>query len=126
MADLRVSIQQAGANALATFLTTKLSSDIVIESRWPSPDRVKPSKIITIYPAGRRVDTPIDLRIISKENVGDHDVSAVWQLAACKQPFQMDVWATADVLRDDMMAQLDDALHSGESSLGGLFAPTPV
>lgn len=53
-------------------------------------------------------------------------VVTVWQIAACTQPVQLDVWADSDVERDDIMARLDTALNAGESALAGVYNPDPV
>lgn len=121
----RVTIQQAAANAFAVWLATQLP-DVEVEPQWPSADKRKPPKSISLVTAGRRRDTPIDLRVLSKTNVGDKQTKAVWQLAACTQPFQLDVWALTDVDRDDILARLDDILHSGDLSLTGVSNPMPV
>ena len=122
---MSVSIQQAAANAYAAWLRTKLP-DVVVEPRWPNPDKQKPPKSITLVMAGPRRDTPIDLRLLSKTNVGAAQTTAVWQVAACVQPFQMDIWTTQELLRDDVIARLDQILHSGDASLSGVYNPMPV
>ena len=122
---MSVSIQQAAANAFALWLASKLP-DVTVEPRWPSPDKKKPAKSITLVMAGRRRDTPIDLRTIAKTNVGATQVNAKWQVAACTQPFQLDVWATSDVARDDIIARLDSVLHADTASLIGAVLPMPV
>lgn len=76
--------------------------------------------------AGQRRDLPIDLRLLSKTNLGPTQTTAVWQVAACTQPFQLDVWASSDPARDDLLAQLDTLLHAAESSLSTSFCATPA
>lgn len=122
---MAVTIQQAAANAFTAWLSTKMPG-IPVEPRWPSPDKQKPQKSITLVTAGPRRDTPIDLRVLKKTNVGLKQTSAVWQVAACIQPVQLDVWATRDVDRDDLMAQLDTLLSCDASSLSGVYNPMPV
>jgi hypothetical protein len=124
--SLKVSIQQAAANAFATWLGSKLAPDVVVEPRWPSPDKRKNPRVVTVVMAGPRRDTPIDLRQLSATNVGATQKRTVWQVAACSQPFQLDVWAESDVELDDIVARLDEALHSGESSLASVFNPMLV
>lgn len=114
---MRTSVQQAAANAFAAWLATKIPG-VTIEPRWPSPDKKKPSKSISVVMAGRRRDTPIDLHQLKLTNVGAKEVDIVWQIAACTQPFQLDVWALTDVERDDLIARLDEVLHSDASALG--------
>ncbi len=122
---MAVTIQQAAANAFATWLQSKLP-DVPVEPRWPAADKQKPEKSITVVAAGRRRDTPIDLRLLKKTNVGNTQTRAVWQVAACIQPFQLDVWATKDVVRDDILARLDQFLHQGQASLLTSLAATPA
>ncbi len=122
---MAVSIQQAAANAFAAWLQTKLL-DVVVEPRWPAPDKVKPPKSITVVTAGRRRDIPIDLRLLKKTNEGPTQTRAVWQVAACTQPFQLDVWATKDIDRDDILARLDHWLHQDQASLSSSFVATPA
>src|SRR5262245_5154952 len=103
---MSVSIQQAAANAFATWLASQLPG-VVVEPRWPSPDKQKPSKSITLVMAGRRRDTPIDPYVLKKTNTGPTQTTAVWPIAACVQPFQLDIWTLSDIARDDLIAQLD-------------------
>ena len=124
---MRTTIQQAAANALAEYLG-QLLPDVVVEPRWPAPDKEKPPLSITVVTAGKRQDTPINLRLLSS-TIADPDlggISAVWQIAACTQPFQLDVWTRSDVERDDILARLDDILNAGESALTGVSNPDPV
>ncbi len=121
---MSVTIQQAAANAFAAKLATYLP-DVVVEPRWPASDKQKPPKSITIVMAGPRRDTPLDLRVIKQTNTGATQTTAVWQVSACVQPFQMDVWALSEVERDDVLARLDQFLHMGDTWLGS-FNPMPV
>lgn len=122
---MSVSIQQAAANAFAAWLASKLP-DVEVEPRWPAPDKRKPPKSITLVMAGSRRDTPLDPRVLKKTNTGATQTTATWQVAACSQPFQMDIWTTREVDRDDIIARLDQLLHSGDLSLSGVFNPMPV
>lgn len=120
-----VTIQQAAANAFAAWLASQLPG-VEVEPRWPAPNKKKPPKSITVTMAGRRRDTPLDPHLIKMTNQGSTQVRAVWQIAACTQPFQLDVWAQSEPARDDLLARLDELLHAGESSLASAFAPTGV
>ena len=122
---MRVTIQQAALNAYASWLGG-LMPDVTVTPRWAAADKQRPAKSITIIPAGRRIDEPLDLGIVSKTNVGPTQVTTQWLLAACQQPMQMDVWANTDVERDDILARLDDYLHAGTSSLASAVNPMPV
>lgn len=121
---MSVSIQQAAANAFATWLATKLPG-VAVEPRWPSPDKQKPSKSVTLVMAGPRLDTPIEPRMLSATNTGATQTTAVWQIKACSQPFQLDIWTTRESERDDLIARLDQCLSAGASSLAGAFNPNP-
>jgi hypothetical protein len=120
-----VSIQQAAANAFAAWLATELP-DVLVEPQWPAPDKEKVPKSITVVTAGRRIDTPIDLRLLQKTNLGQTQTTAIWQVSACTQPFQLDIWAESQAARDDIVARLDVSLSKGDSSLAGLFNAMPV
>jgi hypothetical protein len=116
---LKVTIQQAAANAAVVHLRNKFPSDLSIHARWPSKDF--PGKAITLITAGARQDRSIQPRILKQQNVGDTQTSAVWQIAECTQPFQLDVWATSWDERDDLMASLDEHLRSGAGPMGLTF-----
>lgn len=119
---MAVSIQQAAANALAAYLTTALSG-VVVEQRWPDPAKALPAKAVTILLSGRRKDQPIDYRAINVANVGGTQATSVWQFAFCEQDLQLDVWATSDVVRDDIIARLDTVLNAGQSQVSANADP---
>lgn len=110
-----ISIQQAAANASATFIQSKMP-DVAVSSRWPGKEF--PDKAITIIIAGSRRDQTQEPRILSKTNQGANETSVVWQVAEVTQPFQLDVWAKTYMARDDMMARLDRVLRAGYEPLG--------
>ncbi len=114
---MSASIQKAAENALAAFLSSKLSGVTVIAG-WPSHDKDLPQKALTVTAAGSRRDIPIERKILKQTNNGDTDVDAVWQIAACTQPFQLDIWTHSDFARDAIMADLDIYLNYGERGLG--------
>jgi hypothetical protein len=122
---LAVSIQQAGINAFAAYLQSKLP-DCKVENRWPAPDRKLVSKTITVIPAGSRKDDYLEPRILSKVNQGDSQTRVIYQVASCYQPMQLDVWCTGHLERDDLISRLDTFLRAGASSLTGAFSPDPV
>ncbi len=115
---MSVTIQQAASNSIAAFLKTKLANDVVVTSQWPSPSKALPAKAVSVITAGARRDTPIERRLLKKTNVGDTQVNSVWQIAACVQPFQLDVWAHSIFELDAIMADLDIYLNYGEKGLG--------
>ena len=113
---MATSIQQAALNSLATWLTSQISSGVEISARWPSPDRALPAKAITIIKAGNTFDTPIERNIINQvDSLLDNSTIATWQIRSRRQPLQLDVWATTEPDRDDLLAQLDSALNAAES-----------
>jgi len=115
---MSVSVQQSAANALKTFLESKMDAAIKISARWPSPDRDLPAKAITIVTSGARRDIPIERKLLKQTNNGAKNVDSVWQLAACTQPLQLDVWTHSDFERDAILADLDVYLNYGEKGLG--------
>lgn len=123
MIDLRVTIQQAAVNALFRRLMPRMP-DVKFSSRWPSPDRPL-EKSVTILLAGPRQTTPIDVRELGRVPVAvdNSKLDVVWQHKFCSQRLQVDVWATKDVERDDVLARLDDELNAGESTLTPLANP---
>lgn len=118
-----ISIQQAAINAFAAYLATKMT-DCEVEPRWPVRDFL--AKTISVVPAGSRKDDYLDPRILSNEVEGDTETRAIYQVAHCYQPLQLDVWDTSHLGRDDIMARLDGYLRAGSSSLTGVFNPDPV
>lgn len=51
----------------------------------------------------------------------------VWRIRACEQPVQLDVWATYEAHRDDIMARLEPALNaSAGETLGDATDDTPT
>lgn len=124
---LQVSIQQAAANAFATWLGSKLP-DCTVEPRWPAASKDLPAKAISIVTAGQRRDVPIDLQLLSADKTGQGATNtlAVWRPMVAYQPMQLDVWAQSDVARDDIIARLEPLLQSGQSQLAGVVNPDPV
>lgn len=123
---MAVSIQQASLNALATWISAQVGGDITVAPRWPSADRKLPPKAVTIIPAGKRIDTHLDVRMLKTvPQIDDLTTITTWQVKMCELPIQIDVWANTDPARDDILAQLDIALNAGEAALGG-FNPDPA
>ncbi len=114
---MSVSIQQAASNALAAFLKSKFT-DIEVTSSWASPDKALPEKAISIVTAGARRDTPVERKLLKATNDGALNTNAVWQIAACTQPYQLDVWAHSSFALDAIIADLDIYLNYGERGLG--------
>jgi hypothetical protein len=128
---MAVSIEQAAANALAAYLTAQLAG-VTCKAFWPNASQKLPPKAVTVVPVGRRrtVDHLGDfIRVVSFEDRpltddnGDPllddsgnqltDRIYTYAVSPIEQPFQLDVWATTDFDRDDIVARLDDALTLG-------------
>jgi hypothetical protein len=131
MADPQVSIQQAMANALVTYLGATLD-DVTCRSRWPDPSKNLPEKAITVVPIGRRQDQDVTGSFIRKLAVEELDPPDpylklyTFARSACIQPIQLDVWAIYDYDRDDIVARLDDALSANLVTTAGVANDDPV
>ncbi len=127
---LIVTLQQAARNALATWLTSELSSvPVTVEPRWAEPDRQLRPKHITIIDAG-----PRDLEWLQPEVLystlvdleGGNSVKkvdAVWSFGYATMPVQLDVWAQSDVGLDDIIARLDASLNKGTRGVSVQTSP---
>jgi len=120
-----VTLQQASANALQAWLQSQLS-DVTVDTQWPGPDTPAPAKAITILLAGPRFDLHVPERFLSGTFPDSSHVRGVWQIRACEQPLQLDVWANDPITRDDILARLDIVLNAGNSSITGQYNPDPV
>lgn len=119
---MRVSIQQAAANALAAHLRAHLVG-VDVQDRWPDPDNWMQLPRVTMEMISDRQDIPIPPHITA----WDGQV-ATWQIALCTQTFQVDVWTSREVERDDILAQLDDVCNwdpSGDINRGLLLQALP-
>lgn len=138
MAQL-VSIEQAAANSLASYLATQLPN-VTVSPRWPTPSKEMPAKAVTVVPVGRRqeVDHLGDfIRVVAIDraflfddtgqplvdddgNQLEDTAHKVYTFAVnpIEQPIQLDVWAQNDFDRDDIVARLDNALSQGLVTTG--------
>lgn len=103
-----------------TWLKTRLTADIDVSPRWPAEGEILPPKAVTVILAGNRRDMAWEPRIIAAQNDGSVGSTIRAQVVACEQSFQLDIWATSDVERDDILAQLDDALRWDSTPLDGI------
>ncbi len=108
-----VSVQQSACNTLAAWLSSSLDNTIECESFWPDASKNLPARAVTVIPAGPREEIWFEPTIVSVSNVGMSNTVSTWVVAALVQPLQLDVWATDEYSRDDILAQLDLALHAG-------------
>lgn len=118
-----ISIHQASLNAAAAYLQTKLTG-VEVAARWPERDF--PGKAVTIIAAGARRDYPLPPRVVSKTNVGANQTNAIWEIAECALPLQLDVWAVSHIDRDDIIARLDQHLRSGFGPIASITNKDPV
>lgn len=111
---MAVSIGQAAVNALADWLRISIASDIVVSPRWPDPAKKLPSKAVTVIKVGSRsrVDATC-LSLVSRVDIDDKTTKATFMFGGMTQALQIDVWASNDDDRDDMISQIDDALTAG-------------
>lgn len=120
-----ISIQQATASALQAYLQARMP-DVDVSDRWPNGDKRLPPKAISILMAGRRRDFEIQPHIVAIDNLTFNRGDYTWGIKFITQPLQLDVWATSDIDRDDILARLDDFLNAGATSLVGALNVDPV
>lgn len=118
----QVTVVQAAANALALWLIKSLTSDIKVLEKWPEPDTQLPPKAVTVLKVGKRSRIPLtQLSVANVKVIGNGPLARVgYQIGSVEQPMQLDVWATSDAERDDILAQLDVALYAGIDQTLGL------
>jgi len=120
-----ISLQQAAANALATWLRARVG-DAVVFPRWPEPNVKLPPKAISVLLAGPRIDEELDPIPIARRDLSSTRAEYTWRTRLCKQPMQLDVWAKSDAARDDLIARLDRALNASERESIGVPRADPV
>lgn len=112
----RVTVQQAGINALRVWLEAQPElRNIPIREKWPTPGQPLPAGgSITILKAGRPEDFRNE-RLMSSTPVPDSALTdTVWSVKARRQNLQIDLWATDDVTRDHLEAVWDELSHKGQ------------
>lgn len=115
------TLQQAGRNALATWLDAKLASaGVVVEARWMEGDRQLPPKACSIIDAGPRQIEWLQTEIALTAPVdGDATkIDVTWNFGFIEQAIQLDVWAPTDLELDDLIARVDQAVNQGARGLG--------
>lgn len=123
---MNVTVEQAGINALATWLTNSLGTAAVVSTHWPEPSKKLPAKGVTILRAGAPEEEPLDPIIVGRADTGPHTSLFTWRLRALRQPLQLDVWAHHHAARDDLLARLDVALNAGMGASLGAASAEPV
>lgn len=133
-----ISIGQAAASALATYLGAALTDDIGVVDRWPefgprlfqatSPGEPDFRAVVSVLHVGRRER----LSVVMGPRLGDvtpmpgGQVQITWQIGSYVQPLQIDVWAKTDDDRDDVVRQLDELLNAGSNAIPGAPRTDPV
>jgi hypothetical protein len=119
---MAVSVAQAAANALANYLDQSLSDDVTVQARWAEPDVQLPPKVVAVLKVGsrRRLDV-VGQAEEARELLPDGKTIRVTRaIGSYEQPLELHVWANNDVDREDMIAQLDQALNAGIPQTLGL------
>jgi hypothetical protein len=138
---MNVSVGQAAATAIQTWLRSQLAPDIVLYDRWPEANSPlfapasalnqgqKTRAAISILRVGRRqrLDVIAPQSQFAITQVGAQLYTVTLTLGSYMQPVQLDIWATTDDDRDDIIAQLDVALNAGAAATTGLaLSDNPV
>lgn len=114
----RVSAQQAACNALAVWLKSQMP-EVTVEDRWPEgelpADDQGHVRAVTVLLVGAPVDQALDPEIVSSTPNGDGTDSTVYQYRCRRQHVELDVWASYDVDRDELVATLDDVLNASDN-----------
>jgi len=115
-----ISIEQAASNALCVFLRDRFGNDVVVDARWPDPEKPLPPKAVTVLQAGGAQHTMLMTAdpVSHKELNPSDPVRKLyrWLVLEVTQPLQIDCWATYDVVRDQLRAALTMALHAGDQT----------
>lgn len=88
-------------------------SVVTVSTRWPEADEKLPAMAITVLLAGTPNDQPLQPRLVSTRPTSGVSLLARWQVLERMQPLQLDVWAHYDVVRDALVAALDQVLNLG-------------
>lgn len=112
-----VSITQAVANAMATYLSAALTGGVIVQPRWPDANTRLPPRAVTVLLVGPPIYDMVQARPDTTTIVDATHVSTSWVVYNVRQPMQLDVWATSDASRDDIIAQLDNVMNVGQSAL---------
>jgi hypothetical protein len=118
---MRVNVQDAAQRALQVYLQNEFdafftgSDRCIVSEEFPPPDQGLPKRAVSVIPAGARQDMHFTERDVSRVDYPDASPMSLytWRVAACRQPIQLDVWATAAASRGELCALLDDFLHKG-------------
>ncbi len=89
------------------------NSVVTVSCRWPEPDHKLPAMAITVLLAGKPTDEVLQPRMVSSRNIDGTKLLSRWQVLERTQPIQLDVWAHYDVVRDALVAAIDQVLNMG-------------
>lgn len=126
----KVSIQQAASTSLATYIRLQLQSqglgDVVITDRWPDIKQLPPRAVSVLLSGEMETDRCDQFSVNSRIVVGNTvKLTYTVQQFQCRQPMQLDLWATSLPSLDDLIFRHDDMLNVGTSSLPGAFNEDP-
>lgn len=121
---LQVSIGQACANALASYLRSALTPDVVVYDRWPEPSvpmfasptpgGAPARAAVSVVKIGKRVRSDAwGIWLGSQTPIGTTQADVTFLYGGIEQPMQIDIWAKTDDDRDDLIAQFDNVLYAG-------------
>lgn len=123
----RVSVQQAGMNALATWLAAQSElAGVKIFDRWPEADQKLPARGISLLMAGAPEDTYVHNELVEVTAAAGNEVDTKWWAKVRRQNIQLDVWARDDMGRDDILAIWDELSHKGPLYTLGSVGGDPI
>lgn len=111
----RRSPEQAMVSTLVAYLRTQLDEDIVVMDHWAEAEL--PNKAVTVLMSGGADESDVNGTYVRPIDVTQPDTDPnpvyTYAIAELEQNIQIDLWAQTDADRDDMCAQLHDAIHQG-------------
>jgi hypothetical protein len=132
----RMSVQQAAVTAFVAYLTVQLvavfgEGKVLVEDRFPEAGPPMFDKTlrrrVTVICAGEREDLFVQANVVRAKPISSSEkVRMGWRMKACRQPLQLDLWATTSVELQELMAEVDVALHQGPGVTLGLTNADPV
>lgn len=129
---LLVSLEQAVATALRTWLTQQLGC--VVYDAWPDPETELPNPAIAVLREGPPQVQDLDPKVINRTLVSGNVYTYTHRIAQCELPIQLDMWAETTPTRDDLIARTVIALHASKAqtlaaylaSVGNTSSQPPV
>lgn len=122
---LTVSLEQAAANALRTWLAAQFA-DATVSGKWPGRAKKLPQRAITVLIAGPLpTDEEVFPEVVDTQIVDATHSVYTWRIACGRLPLQLDMWASSEAYLDDMCARMLDALNTGMGQTIGAFNAQP-